>query len=429
MRVAVIGAGVIGCSIALALAREDHDVLAIDRNGEVGHGSTSASCGIIRRFYSQPGMVAIAHESASIWADWGNWLGPIDDLLAVFHRPGMLFIPPGFDGEIQEIVDSMHRVGIDAEVLDADEVARRFGFMDIASRFPPRPVGDALFFEPTSETIAGAILEHGAGYVVSPDLATHNLRRAGEREGVSFQLNRAVCAIESLPGEGFRLLLSDGTSIEVDAVVNAAGPHSSIVNALAGVELELETRPLRREVHVLSNPVYDPEGPRLPVVGDMDSGIYFRPEAGRRDIVVGSTDPACDTLDWVADPDDYREGVTSLYRDRQCMRLMARVPEVRLGPSRGISALYDVTVKDWYPIVDRTSLSGFFVAIGTSGSSFKSAPVLGTLVAAHVRAWADGRDTDTEPLQFELPRTGQVVDTRFLGRLRGGMDSTGTVIG
>ena len=429
MRVAMVGAGVIGCSIALALAREDHDVLAIDRNGEVGHGSTSASCGIVRRFYSQPGMVAIAHESASIWADWGDWLGPIDDQLAVFHRPGMLFIPPSLDNGTQEIVDSMHRVGIEVEVLDADEVARRFGFIDVASRFPARPVDDPSFFESSSGNIAGAILEHGAGYVVSPDLATHNLRRAGEREGVSFLLNRSVCAIEPLPGGGFRLVLSDGTKVEVDAVVNAAGPHSSIINALAGVELELETRPLRREVNVLSNPVYDPDGPRLPVVGDMDSGIYFRPEAGRRDIVVGSTDPACDALDWVEDPDDYRQGVTDLYRDRQCLRLMARVPEVRLGPPRGISALYDVTVKDWYPIVDRTSLPGMFVAIGTSGSSFKSAPVLGMLVAAHVRAWAEGLDTDAEPLQFALPRTGQVVDTRFLGRLRGGMDSTGTVIG
>jgi len=69
------------------------------------------------------------------------------------------------------------------------------------------------------------------------------------------------------------------------------------------------------------------------------------------------------------------------------------------------------------------------VAVGTSGSSFKTAPVLGRLVAAQVRAWEQGRDTDTEPLQLELPRTGQVVDTRFLGRLRGGIDSTGTVIG
>jgi NADPH-dependent 2,4-dienoyl-CoA reductase/sulfur reductase-like enzyme len=56
---AVVGAGVIGCSIALELLRRGFAVRVIDRNGDAGHGSTSASCGIARRYYSQPGMIAI----------------------------------------------------------------------------------------------------------------------------------------------------------------------------------------------------------------------------------------------------------------------------------------------------------------------------------------------------------------------------------
>ncbi len=429
MRIGIIGAGVVGCSAALALAREGHEVRVVDKNREVGHGSTAQSCGIVRRFYSQPGMVALAHEAASIWADWGAWLGPIDDGLAVFHRPGMLFIPPAIDDGLHGIVASMNRVGIRAEVLDAAQVAERFPFLDTASHHPARPVSDPAFFEDSGATIAGAVFEEGAGYVVSPDLATHNLRLAAEREGAGFLLGREVVGIAGRAGGGFALRLGEGTALEVDAVVNVAGPHSALVNRLAGVELELETRALRREVHVVTNPVYDPGEPKLPVVGDMDSGVYFRPEAARRDIVVGSADPACDALDWVEDPDHYREGVSDLYGERQCLRLMKRLPGVRLGSLKGISALYDVTVRDWYPVVDRTRVPGFFVAVGTSGSSFKTAPVLGRLVAAQVRAWEQGRDTDTEPLQLELPRTGQVVDTRFLGRLRGGIDSTGTVIG
>ncbi len=93
MRVVVIGAGVVGCAVGLELRRRGHEVTILDRNGEVGHGSTSSSCGIVRRFYSQPGMIAMAHESAAIWADWASYLGPIDDDAAVFRRPGMLFIP------------------------------------------------------------------------------------------------------------------------------------------------------------------------------------------------------------------------------------------------------------------------------------------------------------------------------------------------
>jgi len=88
-----------------------------------------------------------------------------------------------------------------------------------------------------------------------------------------------------------------------------------------------------------------------------------------------------------------------------------------------------VTLRDWYPIVDRTSLPGYYVCIGTSGSSFKTAPVLGRLVAEIVDACESGRDTDSEPVRLHLPRAGVSVDTGFLSRLRGEIRTTGTVIG
>jgi sarcosine oxidase subunit beta len=70
MRVAIIGGGVIGCAVALEARRRGFEVTVVDRLGAVGHGTTSASCGIVRRFYSQPGMIAMAHEGAKIWTDW-----------------------------------------------------------------------------------------------------------------------------------------------------------------------------------------------------------------------------------------------------------------------------------------------------------------------------------------------------------------------
>jgi sarcosine oxidase subunit beta len=429
MKVCVIGAGIVGCSVGLELRRRGCEVTVVDRTGDVGHGTTSASCGIVRRFYSQPGMVAMAHESACIWADWSSYLGPIDDDLAVFHRPGMLFIPPRVDDVVRGIVAEMKRVGIEVSLLAADEVAARFPFLDTASQYPPRTVDDPDFFEPTGDRIDGAVFEEDAGYVVSPGLATQNLRSAGEREGVRFQLNREVLGIHSQDRGGFRLELAGG-SLEVDVVVNVAGPHSARVDRLAGVELPLETRPLRREVHALANPLYSGESSHaVPIVGDLNSGIYFRPESGGRDLIVGTTDPECDDPEWLDDPDDYETGTTETYRQRHCLRLMKRFPQVRLGPARGIASLYDVTVRDWYPIVDRTELPGYYVCVGTSGSSFKTAPVLGRLTAEIVDASEGGRDIDTEPIQLDLPRAGLAVDTRFLSRLRGEIRTTGTVIG
>lgn len=427
---AVIGAGVIGCSIALELRRRGFEVSVLDRNGEAGHGSTSASCGIVRRYYSEPGMIAMAHEGAAIWADWASYLGPIDEDLAMFKRPGMLFILPEIDERVRALVAEMQRIGIKACLLTPEEIGERFPHLDTTSRFPPRPVSDPSFLEPGGRAVAGAVYEEDAGYVVSPGVATSNLRRAGEREGVRFLMNRRVRGIQPAGPGRFVVEIEAKGSLECDAVVNAAGPHSSVVNRMAGVSLPLETRPLRREVHAQANPLYgQPGSASLPVVADFDGGVYFRPEAGGRDIIVGSADPECDTKDFVDDPDDYGERITDLYRERQCLRLMQRFPGVQLGPPRGVAALYDVTVRDWYPIVDRTELPGYYVCIGTSGSSFKTAPVLGRLTAEIVSRCEAGRDTDREPVRFALPRIGVTVDTGFLSRRRGELRTSGTVFG
>ena len=429
MRVAIIGGGVVGCGTALELQQRGFQVTVLDKNGEVGHGSTSASCGVVRRFYSQPGMIAMAQEGACVWADWATYLGPIDDDKAVFHRPGMLFIPPRIDAEVRRIVTEMKKLRIEVSILSADQVAERFPFLDPVSQNPPRSPDDPSFFSTAGRPIEGAVFEKGAGYVVFPGLATRNLRDAGERDGVQFLLNREVQGI-TRPGSGvFRLEVQGGAVIESEIVVNVSGPHSGQINRLAGVELPLETRPLRREVHTLANPVFREGGAlELPVCADLESGMYFRPEGNERDLIVGTMDPPCDELEWV-EPDDYNEGITETYWERQTLRLMKRFPSVRMGPKRGVANLYDVTVKDWYPIVDRTDLPGYYVSIGTSGSSFKTAPVLGRLMAEIIQSCESGRDTDLYPLPFTLPRAGVTIDPRFVSRRRGEIESMGTVIG
>ncbi|MCP4870215.1 MAG: FAD-binding oxidoreductase [Proteobacteria bacterium] len=428
MHVAIVGGGILGCSISWALRRAGADATVIDRHGEVGHGSTSASCGIVRRFYSQPGMIALAHEASHLWADWGAHLGPIEDELARFERPGVLLIPPAIDASVHAIIARMKECGVAVQLLDADAAEARFPFLCADSFFPPVPTADPDFFEPTGKRIAGAVFEEDGGYVVSPSLAAHNLRLAGERDGVQFRLGTTLVGVERPDGGPFLLRTADGGTIEADAVVNAAGPHSGLVNRMGGVTLPLETRPLRREVHAMKNPRYEAGG-GVPVVGDLDGGIYFRPESRCRDLIVGSADPACDAFEWVDDPDDYNESISDLVHDRQTLRLMKRFPDVQRGPARGLGALYDVTVADWYPIIDKTDLDGWYVAMGTSGSSFKTAPVIGPLVAKLVMECEGGRDHDVDPVVLDLPRTGLRVDASFLSRLRQANATTGTVIG
>ncbi|MBT8474973.1 MAG: FAD-binding oxidoreductase, partial [Alphaproteobacteria bacterium] len=48
----IIGTGVIGTAIAYELARQGLRTLNLDRNAQIGHGSTAGSCAIIRMHYS-----------------------------------------------------------------------------------------------------------------------------------------------------------------------------------------------------------------------------------------------------------------------------------------------------------------------------------------------------------------------------------------
>jgi sarcosine oxidase subunit beta len=367
--IAIIGGGVIGCAVGLELARRGERPVVIDHHGEVGHGSTSASCGIVRRFYPTLTMCALAEEGARTWADWPGYLGlPSGEEaggLARFERPGVLFIPPAMDESITRILGHMGSLGLHAEVLSADEVGH------------------------------------------------------------------AVMAIRDGPsGSRFRLEFDDGGVLDARVVLNAGGPHSGLVNRLAGVTLPIETRPLRREVCLVTNPRFSPtSGSPVPVVGDLDSGIYFRPEAGGRELVVGSLEPECDAHEWVDDPDTLDDRCSEDGWRRQVLRLMKRFPEVGLGRRRGLAGLYDVTVQDWNPVVDRTDRPGYYVAMGTSGSSFKTAPALGAVVAQLILACEAGLDHDHQPLNIILPRTGFELDVGFFSRLRGAHVSSGTVLG
>mgnify|MGYP001826910568 FL=1 len=175
-----------------------------------------------------------------------------------------------------------------------------------------------------------------------------------------------------------------------------------------------------------------PAGARLddgaPLVADLDVGQYFRPQPGGT-LLVGCTEPECDELHWVDDPDDNSEYPTVELFETYMMRLARRIPDFGV-PSQptGIASMYDAS-DDWVPIYDRSSLDGFFMACGTSGNQFKNAPIAGQYLRAIIDASADGHDHDAEPVQFVGPRTGMAIDLGAFSRNRERARTSGTVMG
>ena len=72
--VAVIGAGVIGTSTALSLARLGYRVGVFDSKSGAGTGTTSYSSGICRMFYSIPDSVKFAWEGYHYWREWEDFV-------------------------------------------------------------------------------------------------------------------------------------------------------------------------------------------------------------------------------------------------------------------------------------------------------------------------------------------------------------------
>jgi sarcosine oxidase subunit beta len=425
----IIGGGVMGCSIAFHMARAGHQPVVVDKGPAAGAGSTSASSALIRFNYSAIDAVKLAWESAQLWQRWPDFLGVGDDLgHARLIRTGMLVLDSPAT-TLERVQQHFDQVGIPYERLDAAALHARFAELDLGRFLPPHRVDDPAFWTDATGPEITAYITPDAGFIDDPMLAAHNLMVAAEHFGARFRFRTEVCEIRKRGDRVHDVVLKDGTTLETSVVVNAAGPHSSVVNRMAGVATTgIQTRALRQEVHV----VPAPQGCSLDeggvAIADADLGTYLRPHLGGS-FIIGGLEPECDPLVWIADPDVFDENPTPEVWEAQTTRAARRITTLGV-PNRpsGIAALYDVS-DDWLPVYDRTDLDGFYVAIGTSGNQFKNAPMVGLLMKDLIEACEEGRDHDTDPVVVNGPVTGLAIDLGQFSRRRTVHATTNSVLG
>ena len=426
--VVIIGAGVMGASIALDLSRSGREVVVVDKGDAVGGGSTSASSSVVRTNYSTLEGVIAAWESTLTWRSFPDHVGGIDGPVARFIATGMLmFDPPGHDRATT--LRHFDTVGVPYEVVAATAIPQRFPAVDNHRFWPPKTAADPAFFDPPDGELDALWMPDG-GFVDDPQLAAVNLMDAARRAGASVRLGTAVDTVETTDAGVTGVRTTTGESIRARCVVNAAGPWSAQVNRSVGRDLGLRvgTRALRQEVHTLMAPDdFTPESGGA-VVGDMDLGTYFRPHFGGT-IVVGGVEADCDPLDWLDDADACALSPTTELFESHTFRVARRIPgaEVPLRP-RGLGAAYDVT-PDWVPIYDRTDVDGYYVAIGTSGNQFKNAPIVGGIMRTIIDACESGRDHDRDPARYECRHSGNTLDLSHYSRKRTPNATSGTVLG
>jgi sarcosine oxidase, subunit beta len=415
----IIGAGVIGAAIAHELAQLGYATVNVDALPAAGYGPTSNSCSIVRAHYSSHEGVAMAYEGFSYWQDWDRYIGVTDDSgLARYHQTGTILLKSG-TGHHEKVLEHYRQLGVPYEEWDLATLRRRMPIFDTGAFWPPKRPSDPHFWDESTDELDGAVFTSGSGYVNDPQLATHNLQRAAEARGAEFRFRAPVRQVLRAKDGVRGVELADGSDIAAPIVVNVAGPHSFVINRMAGVDeaMHVKTRALRHEVHhVPAPPDFDFEHEGIHT-SDGDTGIYFRPESGNH-ILVGSEDPDCDPRVWVDDPDNYNRNVSEAQWEAQVFRLARRIPSLEIPTARkGVVDLYDVS-DDWIPIYDRSDLPGFYMAIGTSGNQFKNAPVVGHLMAELIHRCEEGHDHDHDPVKVTARYTGVELDAGFYSRLR-----------
>jgi sarcosine oxidase subunit beta len=359
----------------------------------------------------------MSYEGLRYWENWGEHLkADRGTELAKFSQCGMVTLKTA-GGHHLKVLPHFDSIGIPYEDWNEENFQSHLPELDLRRFGPPKRPEDAGFWDEPTERLEGGLFTPEAGYVSDPQLAAHNLHAAAAALNCDFRFNTEVTVITRRGGQITGVELGDGTLISAPIVVNAAGPHSRIINEMAGAlgDMSIATTPLRQEVHHVPSPEELDFEHRGFNIADDDNGIYVRPDVGNN-ILVGSTEPDCDPLHWV--DADHEGQIQADQWEAQVLRLNRRLPEVGVPhQKRGVVGVYDVA-DDWIPIYDRTCIDGFYVAIGTSGNQFKNAAIAGYCMSELITAVENGHNHDADPVEVTGPHMGLAIDMGNFRRTR-----------
>ena len=403
--VVVVGAGIIGASIAYQLARRSSAVVTVvDKGIGPGAGSTGASSSISRCRYSHPEMINLALSGQRLYRDWHTFTN-LDEPRASLHESGVLWMMGETASTTDAQVSRLRSCGAEAEALGPDELRKRFPSLSACAA----PVDLSLETEHLCRDGQSFLFEPTGGYVDPVD-ANQDLIDAARNRGVDVRFGSEVVG---LLGSGLvkGVRLADGDLLEADTVVNAAGPWCNHLNAMAGIEHRWSLTPTRIQTVYLP---CDPSLGRLPVTADASTGIYFRPQSGDQQLLVGSIRPE-DEEEEVSDPDRFKQTPDAAFTELMVAALSHRIPALSAaGIPTGIAGLYTINREDVHPIVGPTGVGGFWVANGFSGHGFKLAPAIGSIVAQSLTDVKLEDDTDVDPDFFAIDRAPIEVDVKHV---------------
>ena len=358
--IVIVGAGVMGLSIAYHLAKRGlNDVVVVDR-GYLAEGASGRNGGGVRQQWSTELNIRLMQQSVELCRRFAVELG----VNVWFRQGGYLFLArtPVEVARLEKNVALQNRCGVPTRMLEPGAAREIVPELDVTG-------------------VVGAAYNPTDG-ILFPWPFLWGYARQALAHGVKIFTRTSVTGMEATrPGY---IVHTERGAIQARRVVNAAGAWSPQVGRMIGVEIP--TWPIRHEI--CSS---EPLKPFLkPMVSELSSGMYCS-QSMRGEIVGGVTLPGHGPT--------YAMGSTLGFLATYARRLVRMMPilgDVKI--LRQWAGPYDQS-PDGNPILGEAG-PDFFVAAGFVGHGFMMAPIVGKLYAD----WLAGDDRHEIFDRFKLAR-------------------------
>ena len=361
----IIGGGVMGASAAYHLAKRGaKNIVLLEKESHFGTGATGRCAGGVRYQFSTEINVTLSIHSLPMIERFKEELGQDPG----YHKYGYLLVATNENivKEFEHNVAMQNRLGVQTELLSGDEVRKRLPMM----RF--------------DDALAGTF--HHLDGTADPNSLVMGYVNAAQKMGVTALTGADVIGITVSGGE-IRSVKTNLGEIETRLVLNAAGPWSGLVGAMAGVHLPIT--PLRRQMFT-TNPLREvPED--FPFVIDFAQSLYFHREG--EGLLVGMSNPN--------EKPGFDQNVDEDFELVNLEAAIERMPLLeKASRASHWAGLYEIT-PDAHPIYGVTDVKGFLLCTGFSGHGFMHGPVSGKLMSELI---LDGKFSSVDVSMLDLKR-------------------------
>lgn len=372
----IVGAGGHGLATAYYMAKE-HGLrnIAVLEKGWLGGGNTGRNTTIVRSNYLWEESEGIYEHAMKLWEGLSHELN-----YNVMYSPRGVMMLAHNTHDVQVFKRHVHAnrlAGIDNEWLNAEQAKEFCPLLNIERNIRHPVIGASL-------QRRGGTARHDAvawGYARGADRLGVDIIQNCEVTGIRRDASGAVSGVET--AKGFIATRRIG--------VVAAG-HTSVIMAMAGVRMPLESYPLQALVS-------EPVKPMMSCVVMSNTVHAYMSQSDKGELVIGAGTDAYTSYSQTGGLH-----IATHTLDAIC-ELFPAVRRLRM--LRNWGGIVDVT-PDRSPIIGKTPVPGLFVNCGWGTGGFKATPGSGHVFADLV---ARGEpNAIAAPFTMDRFRTGRLID-------------------